>query len=78
MASIPRELWEKVAARRSALPSEGIRRAIRLSAGLTQAEMAQVLGTTRPTVTRYETGTREPRGEMRQRYAALLEELRGV
>ncbi len=40
-----------------------------------QSDLSQELGVDRATVARWELGTREPRGEMRERYAALLRAL---
>jgi DNA-binding transcriptional regulator YiaG len=61
------------ARRRRSLPPPAIRRLLREHAGLTQAEVATVLGVGRPAVTRYETGARDPRGEVRHAYVELLE-----
>jgi transcriptional regulator with XRE-family HTH domain len=63
------------ARRRRSLPPPAIRRLLRKHAGLTQAEVATVLGVRRPAVTRYETGARDPRGEVRLAYVELLERL---
>lgn len=70
------ELLEQARARR-ALPPAPVRRFLRQRAGVTQAELAQVLGVERPTVTRYESGAREPRGELRLAYVGVLERLAG-
>jgi transcriptional regulator with XRE-family HTH domain len=48
---------------------------IRIAAGATQADVARELRTFRETVARWEAGTRRPRGELRERYARLLEAL---
>jgi transcriptional regulator with XRE-family HTH domain len=58
------------------LPDPLVRRALRVAAGLTQSDVAELLEKSRPTVTRYESGARSPRGSDRVRYAELLEELR--
>jgi DNA-binding XRE family transcriptional regulator len=63
------------ARRRRDLPPPAIRRLLREHAGLTQAEVATALGVGRPAVTRYETGARDPRGEVRLAYVELLERL---
>jgi transcriptional regulator with XRE-family HTH domain len=63
------------ARRRRSLPPAAIRRHLRERAGLSQAEVATVLGVLRPTVTRYESGQREPRGSVRLAYVDLLERL---
>lgn len=60
---------------RRRVPPPAVRRLLRERAGLTQSELARALGTTRPTVTRYETGTRTPRGETLLRYLDLLDRL---
>jgi transcriptional regulator with XRE-family HTH domain len=70
------ELLEQARARR-ALPPAPVRRFLRERVGVTQAELAEVLGVERPTVTRYESGAREPRGDLRVAYAGLLERLAG-
>lgn len=62
------------AARR--LPAPAGRRAIRLAVGATQQQVADELGIDRVTIARWELGLREPRGALRLRYLALLDELR--
>jgi DNA-binding transcriptional regulator YiaG len=59
------------------LPPPEIRRARRVGAGLTQKRLAEPLGVSRVAVSRYETGAREPRGEIRRRYAEALEAIHG-
>ena len=61
---------------RRMLPPAPARRAIRVQACMTQHEFGEVVGTTRASISRYEDGSREPRGEIRERYALLLERLR--
>lgn len=63
------------ARRRESLPPAPVRRLLREQAGLTQREVAGVLGVGRSAVTRYETGARDPRGEVRADYVRLLERL---
>jgi DNA-binding transcriptional regulator YiaG len=63
--------------RRARLPSPHIRRHIREQAGLTQREIAAYLDISRPSLTRYELGTREPRGRVRDGYQRLLHRLTG-
>ena len=46
--------------------------AARIAAGLTQAQLADLLGTTRQQVTRWETGARVPRLDMAARLADIL------
>jgi transcriptional regulator with XRE-family HTH domain len=54
-----------------------MRRAIRVSRGLTQADVAECLSVHRETVARWEAGTRTPRGQVLVAYVELLNELRG-
>ena len=54
------------------LPPPSVRRALRSGAGLSQSELAAVLGVTRACIARYEGGQREPRGELRTAYAEAL------
>jgi DNA-binding transcriptional regulator YiaG len=65
-------------ARRRRLPDPAIRRLLREQAGLSQDELAEALGVSRPTVTRWELGQRTPRGDLAERYAAALDLLAGV
>jgi len=65
------------ARRRRALPPPPVRRLLREGAGMTQAEVAGALGVGRPAVTRYESGARSPRGDVRLVYVDLLERLVG-
>jgi len=58
------------------LPPPAERRALRVLGNTTQRELGQIIGTSRAAVTRYEGGTREPRGDTRRRYAEVLEVLR--
>ena len=58
------------------LPPPAARRAIRLAAGLTLAEVGASLNVSRQSVWRWEEGLREPRGETRLAYARSLRELR--
>ena len=60
------------------LPMPPVARAVRQAAGATQSRVAEALGVHRLTVSRWETGERRPRGEMRARYASLLAELAQV
>ena len=64
---------EVVARRR--LPAPAMAREIRLAAGVSQGRMAKELGVTSITVSRWEAGSRVPRGELLVRYVALLDEL---
>jgi DNA-binding transcriptional regulator YiaG len=49
---------------------------IREQSGTSQAEWATVVGTTVPTISRWERGLRVPRGEAALRYHALLKSLK--
>ena len=53
----------------------GSAKAIRIAAGLTIAEVAAAVGVGESTVSRWEGGSRQPRGEAALRWAALLTEL---
>ena len=64
---------EVLAARR--LPPPAVQKAILQAAGVSQARVANELGVHRVSVARWLGGSRRPRGEMRQRYQELLEEL---
>ena len=66
-------LIEEIRARQ--LPPAGMRRAIRLAAGVSQVRMAAELGVHRLTFVRWENGTHEPRGDNRAHYASLLAQL---
>ncbi|MFD5407073.1 telomere-associated protein Tap [Streptomyces griseorubiginosus] len=55
------------------LPAERVR--LREAAGLTQAAVAQALGTRVPSVEAWETGRAEPKGERREAYRRLLDGL---
>lgn len=68
------DIATEVRARRR-LPTPSMRRAIRESAGVSQLRVASSLGVTRMTVSRWESGIREPRGEHLVSYVALLDEL---
>jgi DNA-binding transcriptional regulator YiaG len=64
--------------RHRTLPSPAKLRLLRVAAGLSQAEIADSLGTTAASVSRYETGDREPRGQIRDKYIEACEELASV
>ncbi|WP_405791790.1 telomere-associated protein Tap [Streptomyces sp. NBC_01506] len=59
--------------RRTHLPEPAERARLRGDYGLTQAEVAAVLGVTRATVAGWESGRSEPQGATRAAYAKLLE-----
>ena len=57
------------------LPPPQERRRLRLAAGFSLEDIADVLGVSRSAVARWETGQRRPRRQTRAAYAALLREL---
>lgn len=63
------------AARRRALPHPAARRELRNAAGLSQADVAAVLGVTGGCISRWEAGSRSPRPTHVGRYLHLLEPL---
>jgi predicted transcriptional regulator len=70
---------ERIAAWRRVVPlclPPRLRRTIRLAARATQQDVADVLRVSRVAVSRYETGDRGPRGEVRQRHVDVLRALR--
>jgi transcriptional regulator with XRE-family HTH domain len=71
------DLERKVRARRD-LPAPAARRALRELAGLSQDDLARVLNVTRSTVSRWESGEREPRPAILYQYVDLLDRLRAV
>lgn len=58
------------------LPPPATRRALRLAAGLTTQEIADIVGVTRDAISKYELGTRQPTGPRRTAYAKALADLR--
>ncbi len=65
----------RCAKRRKRLPSPDICRAIREQAGLRQSELADALGVSKAAVSRWEGGSRQPQGELRERYVAAIGKL---
>ena len=65
----------ELAIRSRRLPPPTVATAIRRAAGVSQEMVADELGVTRVTVSRWEAGLHRPRGKLRLRYAELLEEL---
>lgn len=63
---------ERMALRRR-LPTPQMRRALRVSSGLSAAEVAVTLGVTRQAISRWERGEREPRGPQLSAYVAVLD-----
>jgi DNA-binding transcriptional regulator YiaG len=72
---IPGAVAAKLTAKRR-LPAPPMRKAIRLGAGMTQADVAETLDVRRESVARWESGARDPRGETLIAYVDLLDELR--
>ena len=60
---------------RRRLPEPAIRRMLRDRAQLSQADVAAAVGVDRATVSRWESGTREPRGDRLTTYVAILDRL---
>jgi transcriptional regulator with XRE-family HTH domain len=72
------EKLDAALARRQAvreLPTPSRRRELRERLGLTQAELAEAGEWTRPTISRWESGIREPRGHDAATYLAILRRL---
>ncbi len=57
------------------LPAPPVRRLLREQAGISQVELAQLLGVNRAAVSRYESGQRTPRSPIAERYVRLLDRL---
>lgn len=62
-------------ARRRVRAEPELARLIRARAGLTQTEMATLIGVDRSAISRWEAGRRTPRAEALTRYAELLDRL---
>ena len=74
-AVVPAPIAAKMRAKKG-LPGPAMRRAIRLGAGLSQVDVAEVLGVHRESVARWESGVRTPRGRVLVEYVDLLDQLR--
>ncbi|WP_236246848.1 MULTISPECIES: helix-turn-helix transcriptional regulator [unclassified Streptomyces] len=57
------------------LPPPRVRQQLRLAGGLTQAEVAEVIGVKRVAVARWEAGLTQPHRNNRLKYAELLRRL---
>jgi DNA-binding XRE family transcriptional regulator len=77
MAATLHELSNRLRARHE-LPPPELRRALRKAAGASQADIAEVVGVTRQSVSFWEAGTRTPRGPNLESYVDVLEVLRGA
>ena len=62
-------------ARLRELPAPSIRRALRVHHGLSQGQLADLLGVDRASVSRYESGERSPRPRVAERYLEVLDRL---
>jgi transcriptional regulator with XRE-family HTH domain len=62
-------------ARLRRLPAPSIRRALRMHHGLSQDQIARLLGVDRASVSRYESGERSPGAAIAERYLDILERL---
>lgn len=58
------------------LPPPDQRKAIRTAYGVSQSDVASVLGVTRLTVSMWERGTAEPKPEHARKYSDLLDEMK--
>ena len=63
---------------RHRLPRPALRKLLREQSGLTQAEIAALVGVRASAVSRWESGARTPRADVLDRYVAILEQLREV
>jgi transcriptional regulator with XRE-family HTH domain len=70
---VDNDLLARSRARRALTPQRV--RAVRIAARLSQSELAAALGVTEAAICRWEQGERIPRGEIADRYAALLAQL---
>lgn len=77
MADAVDRLLARARARRSQAADPALGRLVRVRAGLSQEELAALVGVGRSAVSRWETGERTPRSEALLRYRALLERLAG-
>lgn len=62
---------------RGRLPDPAVCRSIRRAANITQAEVAQLVGVSRETISRWESGDRRPSGRHLSEYLAVLGRLAG-
>jgi DNA-binding transcriptional regulator YiaG len=60
---------------RRRLPPPSMRRQLREQAGVSQSDIAAVVGVSRECVSMWESGPRVPRGQNLERYLAFLERL---
>jgi transcriptional regulator with XRE-family HTH domain len=74
MATAIDALLAEANARRT-LPPVEVRRLLRRRLGISQQELADALGVSRPALSRWESGQRSPRGKSRGEYADALQRL---
>lgn len=74
-ATVAEQIRSRLQVRRD-LPEPAERRELREKAGLSQQELADVIGTTRQAVSHYEAGLRTPRGALLDRYVEAIRTLR--
>ena len=74
-ATVAEQIRSRLRVRRD-LPAPAQRRELREAAGLTQQELADVVGVTRTAVSNYEQGIRTPRGIALTRYVEAIRTLR--
>jgi transcriptional regulator with XRE-family HTH domain len=77
MAATLQDLTQRLESRRK-LPPPKVRRAIRLAAGASQADVGEVVGVTRQSVSLWEAGSRTPRGGHLDAYLDVLRTLRDL
>lgn len=63
------------ARRRGQLPPPAVRRHLRERVGISQRDLATAIGVDRVSVSRYESGSRSPRGAIVDRYLVVLDRL---
>lgn len=74
-ATVAEKIRSRLQVRRD-LPDPAQRREIRETAGLSQQELADVIGVTRQAVSHWEAGIRTPRGGVLDRYIDAIRALR--
>jgi DNA-binding transcriptional regulator YiaG len=73
--SVRRLISEKADAAQGRLPDPQEQLRLRNGAGLSQRDLASLMGVTRVSVSYWERGRNEPSGENRTRYVAVMDEL---
>jgi transcriptional regulator with XRE-family HTH domain len=72
MSATLEDLTQRLQVRRR-LPPPQVRRALRLAAGASQADVGEVVGVTRQSVSLWEAGSRTPRGRNLDVYLEVLQ-----